>query len=207
MSYNRLAYSGVFLLLISLIYPACEHDIPELGETIIDGDLEPCVEDGLVHFINDIQPILTSSCAVPGCHDAETPTAQVDLSSYEAVMNTKVREEFIVVPGNAGQSTLYRALRILDIIVPMPPPFNYQITNQQKNLIKRWINEGATNPNPCVNTGCDTTYFTWAEDIRPIINTYCQGCHFGDYSFWRCESGISLASAGICIEWRFNGSN
>jgi hypothetical protein len=165
---------------------ACQHEFPEVSEEPPIRVI-PCPTDDLVHFENDIRPILTSSCAIPGCHDDLTPTALVNLSSYEAVMSTKVRGELIVKPGDSENSILNRSLRSQDIIVPMPPPFNYQISLQQKNLIKKWIDQGALNSSPCVDVTCDTLKFDWSTTIRPIIKTYCNGCHYGDYSLGEVE--------------------
>lgn len=169
----------IFFVLISGV--ACQHEV-YVGDPDQTSIVDPC-DPNFIHYLNDIQPILSASCAVPGCHDAATPIAQVDLSSYEAVMTSKVRGELIVKPGNAGNSILNRSLRAQDIIVIMPPPFNYQITAAQKNLIRDWINQGAVNDEPCVNIDCDTNRFDWATTIRPIIGTYCNGCHFGDYNY------------------------
>ncbi|MEZ5008158.1 MAG: c-type cytochrome domain-containing protein [Chitinophagales bacterium] len=159
---------------------SCQHEIFVGNEEI--ETIEPC-NPQFIHYMNDIQPILSASCAVPGCHDAATPTAQINLASYEGVMSTKVRGELIVKPGDGAGSILNRSLRAQDIIVVMPPPFNLAITDAQKNLIRDWIDQGAVNAEPCVNIDCDTMRFDWSTTIRPIIRTYCNGCHYGDYAY------------------------
>ena len=44
------------------------------------------------------------------------------------------------------------------------------------NLIKKWIAEGAKNSN-CIPINCDTSNVLYSNEIAPIINTYCKGCH------------------------------
>lgn len=142
-------------------------------------DYGTCSPDS-VYFFDDIRPVLTSSCAIYGCHDANTPAVNIDLSSYEGVMNSKVLDEYIVKPGNPMESKIYRAVKAMDLIF-MPPPYNFQITTKAEENIRKWIIQGAKN-NRC-NITCDTTKIKYQADIKPLIDKYCTGCHFGDYAY------------------------
>ena len=180
----NLFFSGMCII---AIISACQHDIIQIAEEVEQQALlDPC-NPVFIHYLNDIQPIISSSCAIPGCHDNATPAVFIDLSTYDAVLSSKVLGENIVIPGNANQSKLYRVLRAMDFI-PMPPPFNYQISNTQKNQIKLWIDQGAQNLEACLDISCDTTKFDWNTTIRPIIRTYCNGCHYKDYP----AAGVNL---------------
>jgi len=172
----------------SFAWMSCEHTVDVAQETITP--LPPC-DPAIINFETQIQPILSSSCAVPGCHDSETPAVYIDLSNYEATMNSKVLGEPIVLPGDPENSRIYRVLRGYELIF-MPPPYNYQIKGSQKVLIRKWIEQGAQNSEPCLETDCDTTQYDWSTTIRPIIDTYCRGCHFKDYP-----------AAGIALDFHF----
>jgi len=57
----------------------------------------------------------------------------------------------------------------------MPPPPRSPLTAAQIAKIQKWINQGAKN-NSCVGS-CDTTQFTYAAVIKPIMDNKCAGCH------------------------------
>ena len=57
-----------------------------------------------------------------------------------------------------------------------PPPPRNPLSQQQINLIYKWIQQGAKN-NSCESSVCDTATVTYTASIRPILNTYCMGCH------------------------------
>src|SRR5215471_17516863 len=57
----------------------------------------------------------------------------------------------------------------------MPPKPYSSLSSTDIQSIKVWINQGANN-NECTD-GCDTTLFTYAGAVQPIMAAYCQGCH------------------------------
>ncbi|HKJ41201.1 MAG TPA: c-type cytochrome domain-containing protein [Sunxiuqinia sp.] len=129
------------------------------------------LKDTTICFQNEVLPILLSSCATSGCHDAASSREGVVLDSYAHLMNRNM-----VDAGNANNSTLY------NITNPtrherMPPKPNAALTDSQRLTIKRWINEGAQNTD-CTNQ-CDTSAYTFAAVIAPIIENNCRGCHTG----------------------------
>ncbi|MBX7225595.1 MAG: hypothetical protein K1X55_06170 [Chitinophagales bacterium] len=188
----------IFLVcIIGLLFSSCVHD-PIAGEPIIPKVLEPR-DTSKVYFVNDLLPILRSSCAIPGCHDAATPAANINLTSYESILASKVGGEPILVPGKPLQSKLYRATRGLDILVAMPTPFNFQITDKDKNMIAKWIAQGALN-NECEYI-CDEGEITYFGTIRPLIDKYCTGCHYGLYP----SDDILLETHGQVAELALNG--
>ena len=70
----------------------------------------------------------------------------------------------------------------------MPQAPRAPLTNAQITLIAQWINEGANNKTNC-GTPCDSNNFTYSANIKPMMDTYCKGCH----------SGVS-ASKGIVLD-------
>lgn len=181
----RLASLSFPVLLVSAMVllgaNACEHEPIVSGREVPVDTIPapvPC-DTGVVYFQNDIMPYINSACAIPGCHDNATPAAGINLSSYSAIMNSKVLGEPIVKPGDALNSKMSRAVFALDLI-PMPPLYNMPIPGQVKLNIRKWIEQGA--PNNACDAVCDTTSFRYAADIAPLIRKYCSGCHYGDYA-------------------------
>ena len=92
-----------------------------------------------VSFARDIRPILSDSCFA--CHGPDENERQADLrldvgsSAYE--MNA-------VVPGNLNDSELWQRITSDDADAVMPPPkFHKPLNDEQRDLIRRWIEAGA----------------------------------------------------------------
>lgn len=147
------------------------------GDTTGTG--HPCSQDS-VYFVNDILPLIVSSCAKSGCHDAATHREDIVLTDYSHIM------EF-VTPFNPSNSRLYTSVNGGNED-RMPPPPNAPLTQDQINLIYKWIEQGALN-NYC-DAGCDTLNVTFSGTISPLVNTYCKGCHSGSSP----GGGIDLTS-------------
>lgn len=141
----------------------------------VDTSGTPC-ETGVIYFANDVQPILSSSCAVPGCHDAAAAESDVILVSYTSTMQTgEVR------PGQPGESKIYKKITEAKPEDKMPPPDSgITLTAEQINIIRDWIAQGAQNLtcDPYAG-GCDSINVTFNATVQPIINNSCRGCHSG----------------------------
>ena len=120
----------------------------------------------VVYFVNDIQPILNTSCAYSGCHDVITHADGVDLSSYNKVISTGE-----VKAGDPDDSELYEKIEK----GKMPPSGPLAAIQQQK--IYDWIKQGAKN-NECVQA-CDTINVSYSAIIKTIMDNNCMGCHSG----------------------------
>lgn len=170
-----------------LIFPACKHEIPGGGGGSTNnqptGGDQPCSPDS-VYFVNQVLPLLLSNCAMSGCHDAITRANGVQLTSYTSIMQTAD-----VRPGNPGGSDLYEVLNETDPDKIMPRPPASPFTAAQKDIIYRWIQQGARN-NAC--NDCDTTSFTYSAAISNIISNSCLGCHN--------NANAGLYGAGISLE-------
>ncbi|MCU0348450.1 MAG: hypothetical protein MUC59_16035, partial [Saprospiraceae bacterium] len=182
-----LAYIAAFLFMLNT---GCKHqplfDDDGLGpidttdttdtlvivDTIPDGI--PCDPD-TVYFEVDVLPILISNCAMSGCHNAGSHEDGVVLDNYQNVMNTGE-----IAPFNPGGSELYEAITETDPEDRMPPPPAAALSAAQKAIIAKWINQGAQNLSCNPNYGeCDTVDVSYSQAIKPVIDTYCKGCHSG----------------------------
>ncbi|HUM47737.1 MAG TPA: hypothetical protein PLD84_12480 [Chitinophagales bacterium] len=124
--------------------------------------------NNLVCFETEVLPVIQSNCAKAGCHDPITKEKGYDFSSYNGIMEA-------VKPGQPNSSKLYEVLNE-NGEDQMPPPPNPPLSADQKNTIKMWIEEGASN-GPCTAVICDTASITYSGTVAPILQTYCLGCH------------------------------
>lgn len=149
---------------------------------------EPC-DPNKVYFKNDILPIVSSSCAKSGCHDATSKVEGLNLSTYEGIME-------IVKPGNPGGSELMEKITESDAGERMPPPPAPALSQDQINLISKWISQGALNNYCIADTGaCNTGTVSYSKDITSILSN-CQSCHSGSSP----SGGINLSNhAGVKI--------
>jgi len=93
-----------------------------------------------VVYNDDIQPIFNSNCIA--CHGG---TSGVTLSSYQAVMNS-VGHQFnqnIVVPGSADDSPIVEKIEPNPSIGARMPEGGPFLSENEINLIRQWIDEGA----------------------------------------------------------------
>ena len=131
----------------------------------------PCDPD-TIYFDMDVLPILLSSCAFSGCHD-EVGQEGVRLFSYEAVMASDV-----VTPFDPEDSDMWEDINEDDPDKIMPPPPNEPLNATQKEIIRKWIAQGALDLT--CDADCDTVNVTFSGNIWPdIIQKHCLGCHNG----------------------------
>lgn len=172
--------------LLLLIFPmfvllmSCKHEIAEIPVPVNNTPNGPNVPDPSpqgICFESEVLPLLVSNCAMTGCHSANNPAEEIALTSYSALMNSA--EDNLVVPGNANASELIEVLLEVDPDKRMPRPPAAPLTQSQIDLLKQWINEGAQNTVNCA--GCDSTQFTFASSVRPLLQSACVGCHSGTF--------------------------
>jgi hypothetical protein len=146
----------------------------------------PC-DPEKVYFQNSIQPLVNSSCAKSGCHDAITKEEGLNLSTYEGVRS-------IVRPGRPEDSELIEMINESED-KRMPPPPSPPLTADQKELLRKWIAQGADNAVCEADTGsCNPSGVSFAGDIQPILGTNCTGCHSGA----TISGGVNLSTyAGV----------
>lgn len=135
------------------------------------GNEDPCDPD-TVYFQNQVLPLIISSCATTGCHDKLTGEQEVLLIDYASIIHYgKIK------PGDPYDSELYEKIIDTDPDDMMPPPPKAPLTQEQKDMIKKWIEQGAKE-NACTED-CDTSNVTYSGTIWPMIENNCYGCHSG----------------------------
>ncbi len=96
-----------------------------------------------VGFNEHIRPILSNTCFA--CHGQDAKQRQADLRLDVAESALADRDgTFAIKPGDPSQSALWKRITSNDPDFMMPPPSsNKMLTDEQRQLIRRWIEQGA----------------------------------------------------------------
>ena len=164
--FNR-NYFVITACMAALLF-ACTHEVTDPNGTGNTPTVSATCSADSVYFVNQVLPLITSNCAMSGCHDAGTRADGVQLTSYSTIMN-------YVSAGNAARSELYKVIVDTDPGDRMPPPPRAPMSASQIATIQKWINQGAKN-NSCTSA-CDASVFTYSGTIKPMLDTKCVGCH------------------------------
>lgn len=132
----------------------------------------------------DIYLAMMSKCA--GCHRPSSD--QIDLTSYEAIINGKIGDDRLVVPGHPEESALFLYVEWdehaaigsgIPRIPEMPPEKRDWLTPGQLESMQRWIANGALEyrlPDHCNTSPITEIDFPSAKQ--------CQACHPKQYEEW-----------------------
>lgn len=162
---------------------SCQH-VPDYTDFIKDStSVSSNCNPDTVYYENDIQPLLTSSCGISGCHDAGTREKGISVANYTDVLNSE-----LVVPNRPDKSDIIEVITSNNSNKVMPPPPRSKLTSEQIAKISKWIEQGARN-NKCTND-CDSNQFKFAANVKPIIDNVCKGCHSGTFP----SGGIALTN-------------
>ena len=127
-----------FLLLLLLALPSCRKDS--------GSDTRGGTAKGKVDFNFHVKPILSDKCFA--CHgpDAKKRQAGLRLDNEEGAFKAlnSNPNHFAIVKGNADESILLKRIFSEDALFQMPPPeSNLVLTDEEKNTLKKWIEQGA----------------------------------------------------------------
>ena len=143
-------------------------DTTQMDTLILLVEENICTE-GVISIEREILPLVVSGCAYSGCHDAITHEEGVVLETYGQIMKE-------VKTNNPGGSELYKVLvKNMNDEEFMPPLPAISFTEDQIQLIKDWINQGA--PNTDCKVPCNSENASFTNDVWPIIANQCLGCH------------------------------
>ena len=119
------------IIVMGLVMNSCYYD------SIIEDDFVPIEGNGEVPEVSYQTDIIPLWVQCVGCHNGTLPPDLRDNASYNELLNG------YVVPGNADASILYKSLLGIDGIELMPPGAMWPDNNI--NLVRDWINQGALN--------------------------------------------------------------
>ncbi len=189
-------YSFLIILSFALVI-GCKHEIIKSTDPIIDPPPPPPGTTAIC-FETEILPLIKSSCAQSGCHDAASKQGDYILDNYANIVKKGI------TAGRAGNSKIYKVLIDNDPNDRMPRLPNAPLTSAQIATIAQWINEGAKNTTGC-GIVCVPTAASYQTNILPLLKTNCIGCHGAGNT-----TGINLSSfAGVrnaSLSGKLNGT-
>lgn len=134
------------------------------SEPALNTPTTPTTSDTIC-FEADIQPLLRFNCARSGCHDASSATQGVVMEDYTSISAQ-------VTANNLDQSALYNAIK-------SGIHQGVSFDQAQIELVQNWILQGAGNTTNCsgVVFNCDSSKFTYSNDVKIILDKDCIACH------------------------------
>lgn len=96
-----------------------------------------------VSFSTEIQPILTTNCAIAGCHVGNTPSGNLNLEASKAYAALLKPGTGYIDTNNPTFSVLYSSL--VSTSKPMPPLGQQPLSACDLKRIEIWMKEGALN--------------------------------------------------------------
>ncbi|MGE5106429.1 MAG: c-type cytochrome domain-containing protein [Sphingobacteriales bacterium] len=164
----------IVIILSILFLNACKHDAL-FPPTVDPIPTIPVSNNNEICFKTDILPIMQTNCAKPGCHDDITHEKDLMLNTYDNICSNYNNKRSEIIPWNSSQSRVYEVITTTDSNEIMPPTDHLPLTQAQKDIIKKWIDQGAKNTT-CTQS-CDENIFTFSGAVQPIIQNRCAGCH------------------------------
>ena len=108
-------------------------------------DQKPAAPAGPVSYFRDIRPVLQANCQ--GCHQPAKAMGQFIMTDYAHLLKAGESESLGVVPGNPDESNLLAQITPAGGKAEMPKDKD-PLPENQINLIRRWIAEGAKDDTP-----------------------------------------------------------
>jgi len=145
--------------LISSVFLSCKHETEDIYLT------------DSICFESQVLPIFQTSCALSGCHNSQGESDYI-FTDYQHIMEA-------VTPGDPMNSIAYTSLISTSGEEGIMPP-DQPLSEQNRTLIRVWIEQGALNESCVPLVECDTvSVMTYPEHIGPIIELNCVSCHSG----------------------------
>jgi hypothetical protein len=120
----------------------------------------PADAPGSIRFNRDIRPILSDNCFYCHGQDANKRKAGLRLDVREAAIQTLESGEKAIVPGKPEASGIITRIFSTAEDEQMPPPKSHRfLTAPQKELLKRWVVEGAAYE----------THWAFSKPTRPAL--------------------------------------
>lgn len=134
-------YFWLFSLVWCVFYGIHRKHNPE--DTVVPTPIDttsssvPCNPD-TVYFSNEVLPLIVSSCAKSGCHDAISKAEGIILTDYANILRTgKIKA------GNPSNSDFIEVIEESNAKDRMPPAPDAPLTATQIQLLRKWISQGA----------------------------------------------------------------
>ncbi|MEO7677541.1 MAG: SUMF1/EgtB/PvdO family nonheme iron enzyme [Verrucomicrobiota bacterium] len=122
---------------------------------------------GAVDFVKKVQPILEVNCL--SCHGSKNAHENGELDLTTRTLALKGGEhDTDLIPGDAEKSLIYKYTTLAaDHKKVMPPKEKTPLKNEEKEILRQWIAEGANWPEGITLTNVMKVDFV--RDVKPIL--------------------------------------
>jgi mono/diheme cytochrome c family protein len=142
----------------------------------------PC-DTSVVYYKQQVEPLLNSNCVM--CHNPQNKK-QADGIYLDTYENLKASIHVF----NREGVTINEMERVISR-GKMPPRSHPALTAVQKAIFLKWIQQGMQNNNCEETTVVASTELTYENNVAPILQKYCYGCHNGPQG----AGGINLSDS------------
>lgn len=129
-----------FFLLLLVAFAACGPELP--NEIAAEYEKLPNKLDYNIH----VKPILSDRCFACHGNDKEKLKAGLELNDFESATSELAQNPgtYAIVPGKLEKSQFFHRIISTDPEIMMPPPeFNLPLSNKEKAILTKWIEDGA----------------------------------------------------------------
>ena len=175
-TYLTYPFISLCLIVLIAIIPSCKYDTL-VDEDMIPPDTSDICNPEILYFERDVLPVFRSSCGFQFCHDNIEEAGGVILDNYDNIIKH-------IKPFDPDGSIVYQQIVESNLTEVMPPFPRGPLSERNIEVIRKWIQQGALDLT-CVETDtlCGTDNISFSQEIFPIIDTYCEGCHSGSNPF------------------------
>lgn len=153
-----------------------------------------------IDFTKHVKPVLEAACI--GCHNADKDKGDLRLDTKATFLKGGENGP-VVVPGKPDKSSLYTLASMSpDEDDVMPPKAVDHLSEDQLNVLKEWIEQGAKWPDGVTLTQVPRPRFV--KDVQPIFEFNCVACHRDDA---KLEGGFSMTGHETTLKSGDNGPN
>lgn len=151
--------------------------------------------------------IFAPSCALSGCHAAESPAASLDLVSGDLAsrligVTSATCDKTLVVPGSPLQSFLFEKITSAEPTCGDHMPLDVELTNAQKGCIEDWIAGEASPPDAGtdaeIDGGCETCGGSACVDVA-TDPAHCGKCDAPCPAGAACSGGQCACAGGLAV--------
>jgi len=97
-----------------------------------------------VSFTKEVKPVLETHCLK--CHNDQSNFAGIKFHTREQILEATKPNRPILIPGNARNSSFYLVTSLPGYFVEAMPAQGHRLTEDEKDIIYRWIEQGAKWP-------------------------------------------------------------
>ena len=147
--------------------------------------------DERVSFENDVRPLLKAKCF--RCHGADVQKGELALHTAEGIQKGS-ESGVIIEPGDSAKSLLFEKVHSRE----MPPEEKDPLSDKEVDLIRRWIDGGASMSADASVGRLEVTQ----HDVIPILLLRCTACHGRQ----KQEAGLDLRTRATMLKGGKSGS-